>query len=139
MKRDVVEYVERCLTCQQVKAEHQRPGGMLQLLNIPEWKWEEVTMDFVLRLPKSSEGYDSIWVIVDRMTKSTHFLPIKTKDPMRKLAKLYLKEIMRLHDVPVLIVSDRDARFTSIFWKELQAGFGTRLKCSIASHPQTDG
>ena len=139
MKRDVVEHVARCLTCQQVKAEHQRPGGLLQPLNIPEWKWEEVTMDFVSGLPKSSEGYDSIWVIVDRMTKSAHFLPVKTTDPVRKLAKLYLKEIVQLHGVPVSIVSDRDARFTSMFWKELQAGFGTRLKFSTAAHPQTDG
>ena len=82
-------------------------------------------MDFVSGLPRSSDGYDSIWVIVDRMTKSAHFLPVKMMDPMKKLAKLYLKEIMRLHGVPISIVSDRDARFTSMFWKELQAGFGT--------------
>ena len=139
MKRDVVQYVTRCLTCQQVKAKHQRPGGLLQPLNIPEWKWEEVTMDFVSGLPKSSEGYDSIWVIVDRMTKSAHFVPVKMTDPVRKLAKLYLREIMQLHGVPVSIVSDRDSRFTSMFWKELQVGFSTRLKFSTASHPQTDG
>ena len=135
MKKDVVEYVARCLICQQVKAEHLRPSGLLQPLNIPEWKWEEVTTDFVSRLPKSSEGYNSIWVIVDQMTKSTHFLRIKTTDPVKKLARLYLKEIVRLHGVPVSIVSDRDARFTSIFWKELQGGFGTWLKFSTASHP----
>ena len=82
-------------------------------------------MGFVSGLLKSSEGYNSIWVIVDRMTKSANFLPVKTTNPMKKLAKLYLKEIIRLHGVPVLIVSDRDARFTSMFWKELQAGFGT--------------
>ena len=139
MKRDVVEHVARCLTCQQVKVEHQRPGGLLQPLNIPKWKWEEVTMDFVSGLPKSSEGYDSIWVIVDRMTKSAHFLPINITDPVKKLVRLYLKEIVRLHSVPISIVSDRDARFTSMFWKELQAGFGTRLKFSTTSHPQIDG
>ena len=88
MKKDVVKYVARCLTCQQVKVEYQRPGGLLQPLNIPEWKWEEVTMDFVSRLPRLSEGYDSIWVIVDRMTKLAHVLPVKTTDPVRKLAKL---------------------------------------------------
>ena len=135
MKRDVVDYVARCLTYQQVKDEHQRPGGMLQPLDIPEWKWEEVTMDFMSGLLRSSEGYDSILVIVDRMTKSAHFLPVKTTDQVRKLTKLYLKEIMRLHGVPVLIVSDQDTRFTSMFSKELQAGFGTRLKFSIALHP----
>ena len=100
MKSGVVEYVARCLTSQQVNVEHQRPGGMLQSLDILEWKWEEVTMDFVSRLPKSLEGYDSIWIIVDQMTKSTHFLPVKTTDPVRKLEKLYLKEIMRLHGAP---------------------------------------
>ena len=135
MKKDAVEYVTKCLTCQQVKAEYQKPGGLLQPLNIPEWKWEEVTMDFVSGLPKSSEGYDFIWVIVDRMTKSAHFLPIKTTYLVRKLARLYLKEIVRLHGVPVSIVSDRDARLTSMFWKELQVKLGTRLKFSTASHP----
>ena len=139
MKRVVVKHVARCLTCQKVKAEHQRPSGLLQPLNIPEWKWEEVMMDFVSGLPKSLEGDDSIWVIVDWMTKSAHFLPVKTTDPVRKLAKLYLKEIVRLNGVQVSIVSDRDARFTSMFWKELQVGFGTRLKFSMAALPQTDG
>ena len=98
-----------------MKAEHQRPGGMLQPLEIPEWKWEEAKMDFVSGLPRSSEGYDSIWVIVDRMTKSAHFLPVKTTDPVKKLAKLYLKGIVWLHGVSVSIVSDRDARFISMF------------------------
>ena len=119
MKRDVVEYMVRCLTCQQLKAECQRPGGMLQLLKIPEWKWEEVSMNFVSGLSKSMEGYGSIWMIMDQMTKSAHFLPVKTTNLIRKLAKLYLKEIVRLHGVPVSIVSNRDAKFTSIFWKEL--------------------
>ena len=101
-----MEYVTKCLTCQQVKVEHQRPGGMLQPLNIPKWKSKEVTIDFVLGLSKSSEGYDSIWVIVDLMTKLAHVLPVKTTDPVRKLAKLYLKEIVWLHSVPVLKVSN---------------------------------
>ena len=115
MKRDMAEYVARYLTCQQVKAKHQRPGGLLQSLDISKWKWEEVTMDFVYGLPKSSEGYDPIWVIVDQMIKSAHFLPIRTTNPVRKLARFYLKEIVRLHSVPVSIVLDRDARFTSMF------------------------
>ena len=100
MKRDVVRYVARCLTCQLVKANHQRPGGMLSPLEIPEWKCEEITMDFLSGLPKSSEAYDSIWVIVDRMTKSAHFLPVNTTDPVKKLAKLHLKKIVQLHGVP---------------------------------------
>ena len=92
-------------------------------------------MDFISGLPKSSEGYNFIWVIMDQMTKSAHFLPVKTTDPVRKLAKFYLKENVRLHGVPVSIVSDQDARFTFMFWKELQVGFGTRLKFSTTSHP----
>ena len=135
----MVDYMRRCLTCQQLKAEHQRPSGMLQPLDISEWKWEKVTIDFMSGLSKSSEGYEPIWVIVDRMTKSTHFLLVRTTDPVRKLAKLYLKEIVRLHGIPILIVSDRDVRFTSMLWKEFQEGFGTRLMFSTASHPQTDG
>ena len=96
-------------------------------------------MDFVSGLLKTMKGHDSIWVIVDRMTKSAHFLPIKTTYTVDKLAEVYIQEIVRLHGVPVSIVSDRDSRFTSTFWKRLQEGIGTRLKFSTAMHPQTDG
>lgn len=97
MKKDVAEFVSKCLTCQQVKAEHQKPFGKLQPLPIPEWKWERVTIDFVTRLPRSKDGYYSIWVIVDRLTKSAHFLPIKATYPVAKLARLYIKHIVYLH------------------------------------------
>lgn len=80
MKKDIAEYVSKCLTCQQVKAEHQRPAGTLQPLPIPEWKWDHITMDFVTGLPRSHKGNDAIWVIVDRLTKVAHFLPIKMTD-----------------------------------------------------------
>ena len=96
-------------------------------------------MDFVSVLPKSLEGYDSIWVIVDRMTKSAHFLHVTTMDPVKKIVRLYLMKIMWLHGVTVSIVSDRDARFTLLFWRKLQAGFGTRLKFSIARIPKQMG
>ena len=139
MKREVAEYVARCLTCQQVKAEHQRPSGLLQPLEIPEWKWEHITMDFVTGLPPTQKGFDAIWVIVDRLTKSAHFLPIRIKFNLERLAKLYVKEIVSRHGVPVSIVSDRDPRFTSNFWKSLQERMGTQLKLSTAYHPQTDG
>ena len=119
MKKDIVEYVAKCLICQQIKAEHQRPAGMLNPLPIPEWKWEHITMDFVSSLPRTARGYDAIWVIVDRLTKSAHFLPIHTTYSMEKLAKLYVDEILKLHGVPVSIVSDRDTRFTSKFWEKL--------------------
>ena len=115
MKKDVVKYVAKCLTCQQVKAEHQKPGGLLQPLEIPEWKWEQIAMDFVAGLPRTVKGHDSIWVIVDRMTKSAHFLPVRTTYTVDKLAEIYIQEIVRLHGVPLSIVSDRDSRFTSTF------------------------
>ncbi|KAJ9554217.1 hypothetical protein OSB04_018262 [Centaurea solstitialis] len=139
MKLDVANYVEKCVTCLQVKAEHQKPYGSLQPLEIPEWKWEHITMDFVTKLPKTLRGHDTIWVIVDRLTKSAHFLEMRETLPMDKLAKLYINEVVRRHGVPLSIVSDRDSRFTSRFWDGLQEGLGTQLKLSTAYHPQTDG
>jgi hypothetical protein len=139
MKRDIAEYVARCSTCQQVKAEHQRPAGPLQPLSIPEWKWDQIGMDFVVGLPRAPSGQDAIWVIVDRLTKSAHFIPYRINDSMQKMAELYIREIVRLHGVPNSIVSDRDPRFTSKFWGRLQDAMGTRLNFSTAYHPQTDG
>ncbi|VVA40329.1 PREDICTED: retrotransposon, partial [Prunus dulcis] len=108
MKGDIAKYVSRCLICQQVKAERQKPSGLMQPLPIPEWKWERITMDFVFKLPRTSKGHDGIWVIVDRLTKSAHFLPIKETYSLTRLAKLFVDEIVRLHGAPVSIVSDRD-------------------------------
>ncbi|WVZ24011.1 hypothetical protein V8G54_002555 [Vigna mungo] len=139
MKKDVAEFVASCLVCQKAKIKHQRPGGMLQQLDIPQWKWDSISMDFVTHLPRSSKGHDSIWVIVDRLTKSAHFLPINLRMSMEKLAELYIREILRLHGVPNSIVSDRDPRFTSRFWQLLQEALGSRLRMSSAYHPQTDG
>ena len=135
MKRDIAEFVSRCLVCQQVKAEHRKPPGTLQPLPIPEWKWEHITMDFVVGLPRTRAGFDAIWVIVDRLTKSAHFLPVRTKFSLDRLAELYVNEIVRLHGVSVTIVSDRDPRFTSLFWPKLQNTLGTTLHFNIAFHP----
>ncbi|GJT55362.1 putative reverse transcriptase domain-containing protein [Tanacetum coccineum] len=139
MKADIATYVSKCLTCAKVKAEHQRPSGLLQQPEIPEWKWEHITMDFVTGLPRTSSGYDSIWVIVDRLTKSAHFLPMKKTDSMEKLTQLYLKEVVCRHGVPLSIISDRDSRFASGFWRSLQNALGTNLNMSTAYHPETDG
>ncbi|XP_073033835.1 uncharacterized protein [Primulina eburnea] len=122
-----------------VKIEHQRPAGTLQSLPIPQWKWEHITMDFVTGLPRTPKGYNSIWVIVDRLTKSAHFLPVKTTFIMNQYAEVYVAEIVRLHGIPVSIVSDRDPRFTSDLWKSLHRALGTRLAFSTAYHPQSDG
>ncbi|KAL0536965.1 hypothetical protein IC582_025928 [Cucumis melo] len=139
MKREVAEFVSRCLVCQQVKAPRQKPSGLLQPLSIPEWKWENVSMDFITGLPRTLRGFTVIWVVVDRLTKSAHFVPGKSTYTASKWAQLYMSEIVRLHGVPVSIVSDRDARFTSKFWKGLQTAMSTRLDFSTAFHPQTDG
>ncbi|KAL2226202.1 UNVERIFIED_CONTAM: Transposon Tf2-12 polyprotein [Sesamum indicum] len=139
MKKDVAEFVAKCMTCQQVKAEHQAPAGKLRPLSIPEWKWEKITMDFVVGLPRTFKKHDAIWVIVDRLTKSAHFLPVRITDSLDKLAGLYISEIVRLHGIPISIVSDRDPRFTSRFWESLQRALGTKLHFSTAFHPQTDG
>nr|GFB45973.1 putative reverse transcriptase domain-containing protein [Tanacetum cinerariifolium] len=138
MKADITTFVSKCLTCAKVKAKHQKPSGLLQQPEIPEWKWEKITMDFVSGLPRTLSRYDSIWVIVDRLTKSAH-LPMKKTDSIEKLAQLYLKEIVYRHGVPVSIISDRDILFTSIFWETLQKALGTQLNLSIAYHPETDG
>jgi len=106
---------------------------------IPEWKWERIAMDFVVGLPKMMGKYDSIWVIVDRLTKSAHFIPVKVTYNAEKLAKIYVSEIVRLHGVPLSIISDRGTPFTSTFWITLHAELGTRLDLSTAFHPQTDG
>ncbi|GJX69749.1 putative reverse transcriptase domain-containing protein [Tanacetum coccineum] len=135
IKKDIAVYVSRCLTCLKVKAEHQRPSGLLQQLEIPEWKCKGIAMDFVTKLPRTSSGYDTIWVIVDRLTKSAYFLRMCEDYKMDRLARLYLNEIVSKHGVPISIISDHDSRFTSRFWQSMQEALGTRLDMSTAYHP----
>jgi transposase InsO family protein len=139
MKRDVAEYVALFDTCQRVKAKHQRPAGLLQPLQVPEWKWEEIAMDFIVGLPRTQSRYDSIWVIVDRLTKVAHFIPVKTTYSRSQLAELYVSRIVCLHGVPKKIVSDRGTQFTSRFWERLHEALDTQLSFSSAYHPQADG
>ncbi|GJV76685.1 putative reverse transcriptase domain-containing protein [Tanacetum coccineum] len=139
MKVDTAMYVSKCLTCAKVKTEHQKLSGLLQQPEIPVWKWERITMDFVSGLPRTPSGYDTIWVIVDRLTKSAHFLLMKKRDSMEKLIRLYLKAIVCRHGVPVSIISDRDSHFTSRFWRSLQEALGMNLDMSTAYHSQMDG
>jgi IS30 family transposase len=134
-----MEYVALCDTCQRVKAEHQRPAGLLQPIKIPEWKWEEIGMDFIVGLSRTQAGYDSIWVIVDRLTKVAHFIPVKTTYSDAKIAELYISRIVCLHGVPKKIVSDRGSQLTSKFWEKLQKSMDTKLNFSSAYHPRTDG
>ncbi|GKE39129.1 putative reverse transcriptase domain-containing protein, partial [Tanacetum coccineum] len=106
---------------------------------IPQWKWDNITMDFVTKLPKTQSGNDTIWVIVDRLTKSAHFLPMRETDPIEKLARLYLKEVVTRHGIPVSIICDHNPRFASNFWRSFQKAMGTRLDMSTAYHLETDG
>jgi hypothetical protein len=119
MKMDIAEYVAQCPSCQLVKAEHQRLVGELQPLEVPMWKWDQIAMDFVVGLPKAPSGQHAIWVIIDILTKSVHFLPIKVTNKLDKLAELYVHEIVKLQGVHVSIVLDRDPQFTSRFWDRL--------------------
>jgi hypothetical protein len=139
LKNDVASHVALCDVCERVKAKHQRPAGLLHPLKIPEWKWEEIGMDFIVGLPCTSSGYDSIWVIVDRLTKVAHFIPVKTTYSGPKLVELYMARIVCLHGVPKKIVSDRGSHFTSRYWQKLHECLDTRLNFSSAYHPQTDG
>ncbi|GKA99058.1 putative reverse transcriptase domain-containing protein [Tanacetum coccineum] len=115
MKAIIAEYVGKCLTCAKVKTKCQKPSGLLIQPKTPIWKWERITMDFVTKLPRTSNGHDTIWVIVDRLTKSTHFIPTREIESMNTLTWLYIKEIISRHGVPISIISDRDSHFTSRF------------------------
>nr|GFA03839.1 putative reverse transcriptase domain-containing protein [Tanacetum cinerariifolium] len=168
MKAEIATYVSKCLTCAKVKIEYQKMSGLLVQPEIPQWKWENITMDFVTKLPKTAAGQDTIWVIVDRVrpnitmdfvtklpkttagqdtiwvivdrpTKSAHFLPMRVDDTLEKLTRQYLKEVVSRHGVPISIISNRDGRFTSNFWKSLNKALGTRLDMSTAYHPKTNG
>ncbi|GJR41747.1 putative reverse transcriptase domain-containing protein [Tanacetum coccineum] len=112
MKAKIATYVSKYLTCAKVKVEYQKPFSLLVQLEIPQWKWENITMDFVIKLPKTATGQDTIWVIIDRLTKSPHFLPIREDDTLEKLTRQCLKEVVSRHGVPVSIISDHDGRFT---------------------------
>ncbi|GJT12797.1 putative reverse transcriptase domain-containing protein [Tanacetum coccineum] len=134
MKKDIAEYVSKCLSCLKVKAEHQTPSSLLQQPEIPVWKWEGIAMDFLTKLPRTSSGHDTIWVIVDRLTKSAYFLPMREDYKIERLARLYLNEIVARHGVPISIISDRDGCFTSRFWQSMREALGTRLDMSTAYH-----
>jgi transposase InsO family protein len=139
MKSDIAQYVSECDACRLVKAEHQRPAGVLQPLKIPEWKWDNVELDFVTGFPKSRNGNDAIFVVIDCLSKVAHFLPVKETFSASQLAEFYTAKIVSLHGVPLEISSDRGSIFTSRFWAGFQKAMGTNLLFSTAYHPQTSG
>ena len=139
IKRDIADFVSKCPNCQQVKVEHQKPGGMTQEIDIPTWKWDVINMDFITGLSHTRKQHDSIGVIVDRVTKYSRFLAVKIIDSIEDYAKHYINEIVRLQGIPLSIISDRSPQFTSHFWKSFQKSLGTQISLSTTFHPQTDG
>ena len=134
MKRHNIDFM-----CLQVKAEHQNPTGLLQPFKVAKWKWEHVTMDFLTHLPRTPWRHEAVWVIVDRITKSTYFLVVRMTFTLEEFFRLYIREIVRLHGVLVCIMLDRDPRFMTHFGKSFYKAMGTQLTMSTAFNPQIDG
>jgi hypothetical protein len=139
MKREIAKYVSECDTCQIVKESHLKAASALQLLPISSWKWDDISMDFIMGLPSTSLNHDSICVVVDKLTKVDHFLLMQTTFPTKRYAELYIDRIVCLHRIPWTIISDRGAQFVARFWEQLHDSLGTKLIRSSAYHPQTDG
>ena len=133
MKREIAEFIANCDVCRRVKAEHQRPAGTLRPLAIPEWKWDKVGMDFITSFPRTKKGNNAIFVVVDRLSKVAHFLPVRESITASQLADLYISRIVSLHGVPLEINSDRGSLFTSHFWESFQIAMGTHLSFSTLS------
>jgi hypothetical protein len=139
MKLEIAKYVSECDTCRRIKADHLRPAENLQTLSIPEWKWENICMDFIVGLPHTSRGYNPIWVIMDRLTMSAHIMPVAMTYKVGQYAELYISHIVRYHSISKTIISDRGSIFIARFWEQLHECLGTHLIRSLAYHPQTDG
>ncbi|GJZ30047.1 reverse transcriptase domain-containing protein [Tanacetum coccineum] len=128
MKADIATYVSKCLACAKVKVEHQRPSGLLMQSEISQWKWDNITMDFIMKLPKSSQGYETIWVIVDRLTKSAIFVPMRETDPMERLARMYLKEIKQR----IQAARDRQKSYADLKRKPMEFQVGDRVILKVS-------
>ena len=139
MKRDVARFVSQCDVCRRVKAHHQKPAGLLQPLEIPEWKWDHIEMDFITGFLLSQKKNNAIFVVIDNLSKVAHFFPVKDSISAGQLADLYTARVVCLHGIPKKISSDRGSLFTSKFWQAFQKAIGTTVLFSTAYHPQTGG
>jgi hypothetical protein len=139
MKREATRYVSECDTCRKVNADYMKPRGLLQPLSVPEWKWDDISMDFIMGLPLTACKFDSIWVIVDRLSKSAHFIPVHTHYDARKYVEIYIARMLCMYGVPKMIIFDRGSQFIARFWEQLRVSLRTHLIHSSAYHPQTDG
>jgi hypothetical protein len=139
MKVDIAKYVAECDTCHQMKASHLKSAGVLHPLSIPMWKWDDISMDFIMGLPLTARMKDSIWVIVDRLTKTAHFIVVHTTYSVHQYAELYMDQIVRLHGIPKTMISGRGTQFVARFWEQLHECLGTKLIHSSSYHLQTDG
>jgi hypothetical protein len=135
MKREVARYVSECDTYWNVKADYMKPEGLLQPLSILEWKWDDISMDFIMGLPMTAHKFDSIWVIMDQLSKFAHFIPVNTNYKVQKYAEIYIACVLCLHGVRKMIISDRGSQFIAHFWEQLHASLGTHLIHSLAYHP----
>jgi hypothetical protein len=139
MKGKTIEYLARCQDCHQVKAEHQHPAVLLQPLPVLEWKWETIPLDFITSLRKTQKQNDYIMVLFDKLNNYAHFIPVKSTFKAINIVEIFMKEIFRLHDIPKMVISNRDVKFTSSFWKKFSVGLNTNLNFNMSCHSQTDG
>ena len=139
MKKEIVEYIAKCWECRKFKVENRHPASLLHPLPIPEWKWEVVTMNFITKLPRTNKQHDSIMVVVDKLTKDVHVIPVRLAHKETNVVDIYMREIVKFHGIPKTIVSDRDPKFTSKFCRGLVEGFKTNLNFSTTYHLESDG
>ncbi len=139
LKNDVLQHVRECGSCQRNRGATQRPFGEAMPLHVPEYQWKEISMDFITHLHPTRSGFTAMFVVVDRLSKMVHFIPTFDTATAEETAALFRDRIFVLHGMPQVIVSDRDVKFTSAFWKELHRLLGIKLSMSTAYHPQTDG
>jgi hypothetical protein len=136
---ETARYVSECDTCQKIKADYMKPGGLLQPLSNLDWKWDNISMDFIVGFPLTACKFDSIWVIVVQLTKFAHFIPVNTSYNVQKYAGIYIARVLCLHRVSKMIIFDRGSQFIARFWEQLHASLKTHLIDSLAYHPQMDG